>query len=299
MKDTVRQILVIISVIATIIVNTLANTLPLNGLNTGEISDRFQVYFVPAGYVFSIWGLIYIGLIAYAVFQALPAQRENPRLRKTGYLVAASGLANITWLFLWHYEQFSYTLIAMLALLGLLIAIYLRLGTNITPVSTAETWAVRVPFSIYLGWITVATVANVTQLLYYLNWDGFGIRPEIWMIIVLAAVYAIAALVSLRRRDVAFVAVILWALAGISLKHADVPAVAIPTWITFGLVVADPDNCNHLQATWPENGDLKYDKTKTAGVTGRFSSNSFAHRSRSISHSGAPARKYAPCTGAC
>ena len=236
MKDTVRQILVIISVIATIIVNTLANTLPLNGLNTGEISDRFQVYFVPAGYVFSIWGLIYIGLIAYAVFQALPAQRENPRLRKTGYLVAASGLANITWLFLWHYEQFSYTLIAMLALLGLLIAIYLRLGTNITPVSTAETWAVRVPFSIYLGWITVATVANVTQLLYYLNWDGFGIRPEIWMMIVLAAVYAIAALVSLRRRDVAFVAVILWALAGISLKHADVPAVAIPTWITFGLV---------------------------------------------------------------
>ena len=84
MKDTIRQILVVLSVLATIIVNFLAVSLPLNGLNTGEISDRFKVYFVPAGYVFSIWGLIYIGLIAYAVYQALPSQRENPRLRKTG-----------------------------------------------------------------------------------------------------------------------------------------------------------------------------------------------------------------------
>ena len=113
MKDITRQILVVLSVIITIVMNFLANALPLNGLNTGEISDRFKVYFVPAGYVFSIWGLIYIGLIAYAIFQALPSQRENPRLRKTGYLAAASGLANIAWLFLWHYEQFPLTQVAM------------------------------------------------------------------------------------------------------------------------------------------------------------------------------------------
>jgi len=236
MKDTIRQILVVLSVLATIIVNFLAVSLPLNGLNTGEISDRFKVYFVPAGYVFSIWGLIYIGLIAYAVYQALPSQRENPRLRKTGYLVAASGLANIAWLFLWHYEQFPLTLVAMLTLLGLLIAIYLRLDRANTSVARAETWAVRVPFSIYLGWITVATVANVTELLYYLNWNGFGIAPETWMLIVLAAVLAIAVLVSFRQRDVAYILVILWALAGIAVKFASVPAVAIPTWITFGLV---------------------------------------------------------------
>ena len=83
MKDLVRQIIVILTVIATITINILANALPLNGLNTGEISDQFLVLFVPAGYVFSIWGLIYIGLIAYAIFQALPSQRENPRLRST------------------------------------------------------------------------------------------------------------------------------------------------------------------------------------------------------------------------
>jgi len=237
MKDTLRQVSVILTVLATLVVNILANALPLNGLNTGEISDRFQVYFVPAGYVFSIWGIIYIGLIAYAVYQALPAQRQNPRLRDTGWWVSLGGVANSAWIFLWHYEQFPLTLLAMLLLLATLIITYLRLGIGRGKVSTGETWAVRVPFSIYLGWITVATVANVTALLDYLKWDRFGLAPEIWMSIVLVAVLAIAAAMNFTRRDVAYALVILWALAGISIKHAAVPAVAIPTWITFGLVV--------------------------------------------------------------
>ena len=236
MKDRTRQIVVVLTILVTLIVNILANALPINGLDTGEISDRFQVYFVPAGYVFSIWGLIYIGLIAFAIFQALPSQRENPRLRATGWWIALGGVANSVWIFLWHYEQFPLTLIAMLVLLATLIITYLRLGTGRTKVSTAETWAVRVPFSIYLGWITVATAANVTSLLDYLNWGGFGIAPEIWMGIVLAAVLVIATLMAFTRRDVAYALVLLWALAGISVKHADVTAVVIPTWITFGLV---------------------------------------------------------------
>ena len=236
MKDILRQISVALTILATIVVNVLANALPINGQNTGAISDRFQVYFVPAGYVFAIWGVIYIGLIAFAIFQALPSQRENPRLRAAGWWIALGGLANIAWIFLWHYEQFPLTLIAMLVLLGTLIITYLRLDIGRSTVSKAETWAARVPFSIYLGWITVATVANVTSLLYFLNWDGFGIAPEVWMWIVLAVVLVIAALMNFSRRDIAYTAVILWALAGISVKHADVPAVAIPTWITFGLV---------------------------------------------------------------
>ncbi len=236
MKDKQRQIVVILTVLATLIINVLATSLPLNGLDTGEISDRFEVYFVPAGYVFSIWGLIYLGLIAFAVFQALPAQRENPRLRAAGWWIALSGLANCTWLFLWHYEQFPLTLVAMLGLLATLIVTYLRLGIGRTAAPTAETWAVRLPFSVYLGWITVATVANVTTVLDYLNWNGFGIAPEIWMGIVLAAVLVIAALMNFTRRDVGYTLVLLWALAGIAVKHAAVAAVAIPTWITFGLV---------------------------------------------------------------
>jgi len=236
MKDRLRQSAVIVTVLVTLVVNGLANALPLNGLNTGQISDRFKVYFVPAGYVFAIWGLIYLGLIAFAIFQALPSQRENPRLRATGWWISLGGLANSVWIFFWHYEQFPLTLITMLVLLGTLIVTYLRLGIGRTTVPAAETWAVRLPFSIYLGWITVATVANATSLLDYLKWDGFGVAPEIWMGIVLTAVLVIAGLMNFTRRDVAYTVVILWALAGISVKFAAIPAVAIPTWITFGLV---------------------------------------------------------------
>jgi hypothetical protein len=236
MKDTLRQISVVLTVLATLVVNALANILPINGLNTGAISDRFHVYFVPAGYVFSIWGLIYLGLIAFAVYQSLPAQRDNPRLRASGWWISLGGLANIAWIFLWHYEHFVLTLVAMLALLATLIITYIRLGIGRGKVSTAETWMARLPFSIYLGWITVATVANITAVLYFLKWDRFGISPEIWMGIVLAAVLAITVLIIFTRRDVAYALVILWALVGITVKQAGIPAVTIPTWICIGLV---------------------------------------------------------------
>jgi hypothetical protein len=175
-------------------------------------------------------------LIAFAVYQALPSQRTNPRLRAVGWWVALGGLANSAWIFLWHYEQFPLTLVAMLVLLGTLIVTYLRLGIGREAISLAETWAVRVPFSIYLGWITVATVANVTSVLDYLRWDAFGLAPEFWMWIILGAVLVISALMNFSRRDTAYALVILWALAGISIRHAAVAAVAVPTWITFGLV---------------------------------------------------------------
>jgi benzodiazapine receptor len=226
----------VVAVIATIVVNGLANALPLNGLTTGEISDRFQVYFVPAGYVFSIWGVIYLALIGFAIYQLLPAQRENPRLLRVGYLFAASCAANVAWLFLWHYEQFELTVVAMTALLLLLIAIYLRLGIGRTAVPAAERWLVQVPFSIYLGWITVATVANVTSLLDYLNWGGWGISPEVWAVIILVVAGAIAAAVSLTRGDVAYMLVILWAFAGIAVKQADTAVVAVAAWVMTALM---------------------------------------------------------------
>jgi len=233
-KDVVRQMSVIVTTIATITVNALANVLPLNGLETGEISDRFEVYFVPAGYVFSIWGLIYLLLIAYTVYQALPAQRENPLLRQTGYLYALSGIANIVWLFLWHYEVFHLTLFAMLAILGLLIAIYLRLDIGRRDVPTGFRWFVQLPFSVYLGWITVATVANVSQLLYFLNWNGWGIRPEVWTVIMLAVTVTLTGVMLLTRKDVAYGLVIIWAVIGIALKHAGTPAVNIAAWTAVG-----------------------------------------------------------------
>jgi hypothetical protein len=236
MKNILRQITVILFVIATIAVNALANIIPFNGLNTGQISDRFQVYFVPAGYVFAIWGLIYIGLITYAVYQALPAQRDNPLLRSMAGPFILGSVANIIWLILWHYLQFPGTLLAMLILLASLITIYLRLNGPSKNNSTGETWLVRIPFSIYLGWITVATIANVTDLLSFLKWNGWGISSEIWMAIILTAVVSIASLMNFTRRDLAYSAVILWALAGIAVKFPVSGLVTISVWLSFGLV---------------------------------------------------------------
>lgn len=236
-KDTLRQYANLLSVILGITINILAVTLPLNGQDTGEISDRFQVYFVPAGYVFSIWSVIYLGWIAFTIFQFLPAQRENPRLRRLGYLFAISNLFNAAWLFCWHYNWFGLSVLVMLGLLGLLIASYLRLDVNRSPVTRGEYWSVDVLFSVYLGWITVATVANITSWLYYVNWDGFGIAPQTWAVIMLAVASLLGLLMALTRRDAGYLAVLVWAFAGIAVKQTSAPTVVLAAWVAAALML--------------------------------------------------------------
>ncbi len=233
-NDKLRQFLVIALVIATIVVNGLASALPLNGQTTGEISDSFDVFFVPAGYVFSIWGIIYLGLVAYAAYQAFPAQAHNRDLRRIGLPFIVSSLANIAWILLWHYEFFPLTVLVMLVLLVSLIAIYLILGIGRKQVSSGMRWLVHLPFSIYLGWITVATIANVTALLAYWNWDGWGVSPETWTLIMLAVATIVGGLVSFTRGDIAYAAVLIWAFSGIAVKHSDTSAVATAAWAATG-----------------------------------------------------------------
>ena len=236
-RDILRQLIVILAVTGTITVNGLANALPLNGQTTGEISDRFQVYFVPAGYVFSIWGLIYVGMILYAVYQASRSQRENPRLRRIGYPFALSCLANISWIFLWHYEYFLLTLVAMVTLLVLLILIYIRLGIGQVKVPAAERWLVHLLFSVYLGWISVATIANITSVLDYLNWGQWGLSAEFWTVVMLLVAVTLAWAMSITRGDMAYGLVLIWALVGIAVKNSQTPVVATAAWAAAGLVV--------------------------------------------------------------
>jgi len=236
-KLSVRQILVIVSALLTIVMNILANALPLNGQNTGEISDRFKVLFVPAGYVFSIWGIIYIGFIAFAVFQALPKSAGNTRLENIARLFIGSCIANIAWLFFWHYNLFALTLIAMLSLLVLLIMIVLRLYPGRKAATSIEKWAVDYPFSLYLGWITVATIANVTDVLYYYNWNGFGVDPITWTLIMLVAAASIVFAVYARHKDLAFPIPIIWAIAGIAVKFKDNIQLSGSAWAIAGLIV--------------------------------------------------------------
>lgn len=230
-KDTVRQIANTLTVLVALIVNILATTLPLNGQDTGEISDRFRVYFVPAGYVFAIWGVIYLGWIAFTIFQLRPSQKENPRLRRLGFLFALSNLANAAWLFCWHYNLFGLSVMVMLFLLGLLITIYLRLDVNRVSVTRAEYWSVDVLFSLYLGWITVATVANIADWLYLVGWDGFGIAPQIWAVIMLVVASLLGLIVALTRCDIGYLLVLVWAFVGIALKQSSAPTVVLSAWI--------------------------------------------------------------------
>lgn len=234
---SLRQWINLIAIISTVIVNGLANSLPINNQTTGEISDSFEVLFVPAGYVFAIWGIIYLGQLAFGIYQFLPSQRENPKLIRIGYLPAIAGLANMSWIIFWHYNYFVLTMIVMLILLVSLIAIYVLLNIGKEKASVKETWLVNVPFSIYLGWITVATIANATALLDYLDWGRWGLSPELWTVIMLITGVIAAALMALTRGDIAYLLVLIWAFSGIAVKFPENTTVSVAAWTATGLVV--------------------------------------------------------------
>lgn len=230
MKSNSMPWLNILAAAIAITINILANALPINGQNTGEISDRFQVLFVPAGYVFAIWFLVYVGWLGFCAYQALPAQRDNPRLQRIGYLFIANCAANSLWILAWHYNQLALSVLIMLALLASLIAIYLRLDTGRSQASARERLLVDAPFSVYLGWISVATIANVTDLLWDWGWNGWGISPEVWAATMLFVALLLTGLMLITRRDVAFALVFVWAAVGIAVKQSSVALVSNAAW---------------------------------------------------------------------
>ncbi|WP_394175760.1 TspO/MBR family protein [Guptibacillus hwajinpoensis] len=202
-------------------VNGLANSLPLNGQTTGEISNKLNVLFTPAGYVFSIWGLIYILLGIWVIRQFPASRRKLPIYQETSGLFVLSSLLNTLWIFMWHYEFFGISVIVMLLLLITLIRLYVSVKT------AGASFLDLLPFSVYLGWISVATIANISYYLTYVNWDGFGISDSIWTVLLLL-VATILALVFLKNEDDwVYPLVFVWAFVGIGIKNqnADVPLV--------------------------------------------------------------------------
>jgi benzodiazapine receptor len=141
-------------------------------------------------------------------------------------------------LFTWHYNFFGLGVLVMLSLLGLLIASYLRLDVNRSSVSRAEWWSVDLPFSVYLGWITVATVANVTDWLYLVEWSGFGIAAPVWAVIMLAVACVLGIAMTLTRRDAGYLSVLVWAFVGIAVKQVSAPMVVVSAWFAAGLMLA-------------------------------------------------------------
>ncbi|MEZ4670714.1 MAG: TspO/MBR family protein [Anaerolineae bacterium] len=226
-RDLLRQAVNLAALVFALAVNGLAEAIPLNGQTSAQIANRLPILFVPANYVFSIWGVIYVFMIGFGIYQALPSQRENSALRRIGYWFALSCLANGVWLILFHYDQFPLSMVAMIVLLVSLIIIYTRVGVGLAAVKGGMKWWVHTTFSIYLGWITVATVANAAYVLFDAKWDGLGISPELWTIALLLVATGLTLAFIYIRRDVAYTMVILWALVGIVVKQSATPSVAI------------------------------------------------------------------------
>jgi benzodiazapine receptor len=226
MKTNIKllQVANIVAFVAMIVVNALATTVGIFGRQTGALSDNIPNLFVPAGLTFSVWGVLYLLTLLFTVSQArglFAANRSAPEaLGKVGWLFFLSSAANVGWLLLWHAQLVALSMIPMLVLLGALIAIHVRLGTGRTRPTGAERWFFRVPFSAYLGWITVATVANATAALVTAGWHGFGLAPEVWAIAMVAVAALVTLVMLLVRRDAAYGLVVLWALAGIALKRS-------------------------------------------------------------------------------
>jgi benzodiazapine receptor len=211
----------ILAFVLTVIVNSLAgSTTILGGKLTAEISDANPTLITPAGYVFSIWGIIYILLGAFVVFQALPSQQGKGFQKSVGWLFVLSSIANIVWLFLWQFEYLAFSVVVIFLLLATLILIYLRLNIGKSAVPLREKLAVHVPFSVYLGWITIASIANVSVFLVSENWDGFGISAETWATLIIIVALIITVLVLAMRKDIAYSLVIIWALVGIAVKQS-------------------------------------------------------------------------------
>lgn len=221
-RDIFRQWATLVAIVAAFFINVISNFAPINGVNIGQIANNFfnEVQIIPANYAFAIWGIIYVGLISFGIYQVLPAQRANPNLHRVGYLLVVASLAQIAWIFVFQYFWFPLSLAAMLAILFPLIAVYLRLGIGEKKVSRQEKWLVHIPLSIYLGWISVATIVNVAIVLYSWGWNGWGISPQIWTVVLLVVAGAIAAIIGRKGVDMAFPLVIVWALVAIAVRQA-------------------------------------------------------------------------------
>jgi hypothetical protein len=196
---------------AMVAMNYLANALPINGKTTGQVSEAYPNLFVPAGITFAIWGIIYLLLAAYCIIQFLPASRDMPR--EVSWLFIASCVFNGVWILAWHYQKLPLSLLIMAGLLVSLIMINLQLKD--LPMGLP-----KAAFGIYLGWICIATIANVTAVLVDAGWGGMGISPQAWTIVLIAIGALIVSLAILRINNPYVGLSVIWAFAGIILKRS-------------------------------------------------------------------------------
>ncbi|PTQ84917.1 hypothetical protein C8U37_10645 [Trichococcus patagoniensis] len=220
--DAPIKLTVAVTYLIMIVVNALANILPINGIDTGAVSDSYPNLFAPAGLTFSIWGVIYLllagyTLYQYGIFQGDKSTVKTELLRKVGIVFSVSSVVNAAWIFSWHYGMIALSVLLMLVIL--LSLIYINETIKKEKLDQKEKLFIRLPFSVYYGWITVATIANITALLVDIGWNGFGIPESVWTVLIIIIGLAIGAVTMIRNHDIAYGLVIIWAYAGILIKH--------------------------------------------------------------------------------
>jgi hypothetical protein len=209
-----------------ILLNVLSNALPINDQAMPEISAKYPSLFTPAGFTFSIWGVIYLMLLIFVVWQALPAQRSNEKVAKISKYFQINCLMNALWIVVWHYDLLALSLVVMLVILATLILIYRTLIASLDAASPIEHIALYLPFSLYTGWISLATIANASVLQIASGWDDVWLTSVQWTLLKLAVAGALGATMVLRYRDLPFVLVVAWAAYGISVMQSATPEVA-------------------------------------------------------------------------
>lgn len=271
MMAWLRPLITLAAILGAIAVNGYSNVNPPNGINVGEMSNTLfaDVLLTPASYAFAIWGLIYVGLVALGIYQLRPSQHRNPHLQPYSYFLVLASLAQCLWIYLFLSQQFVLSLIAMVEILLLLLAFYLRIGGGADhvqaqrrqarptqpgrgaglapnlppsglspgprPVSRGERWCLYRPLSLYLGWISIATVLNVALTLFSRGWGGWGLPPTFWTVLMMGVAAELGLLMTLRRRDGTFSLVVVWALVAIALGNLASPIIAVAG---FGLAAA-------------------------------------------------------------
>lgn len=219
MPVKIRKWVNIVLFFAVIVVNYLASTNKINKMSPGQISDSYPVLITPAGYVFSIWGLIYLLLLIFCIFQFLPKYEDSQPVKEIGIFFSLTCLENIGWIFAWHYKMFALSLLIMLAFLVTLIIIMIRLYRITPSMSLLEKRVFKLPFSVYLGWISVATIANISFVLVASNWTRFKISPDHWSVIILFVIMLLGITVLTLQNDRPYVWVFIWAVIGIAVKN--------------------------------------------------------------------------------
>jgi len=228
----------IVAFIVTVAVNGMAgSTTLLGGVTSADVSDMYPTLVTPAGFTFAIWGVIYTLLALFVVYQALPKNRDKPFLGQVGMLFGLSSVCNVCWLFLWHYDLVTYSLVLMLALLASLIFVYRRLDVGRAAVSVKEMALVHLPFSVYLGWISIATIANVSVALTAVGWDGWGIPDATWAVVIIAVALVLTLAMLATRKDVAFSLVVVWALVGILSKQSDFQNIVLAAEVCIAIIL--------------------------------------------------------------